>query len=338
VTENFFDLGGHSLFSAKMVVSIDSELGVKLPLRKFFQQPTIEGIAVLLDDEIQALSEQKHESGTSLKDILIRYLPSYMMPNIVRVLEYFPLASNDKINWGKLLIPQKTNQTSTLEINWPLSETLQYKLESYIGSWNGIRKSTNSVIFGHNLKTENVPLFWVFQGNRESTQMAKYLCEDQPLYAMRSGHLIMEYTPDDIQKMALRYVEEIEALCPDGPLYVGGNCQAGIIALAIAQHLQYRRRIVLNLFLMEWLFPVQPYDGRITLLYGQDSEYNPFRNYHAPEFLWKRSFSNYEARVIESAHGQFFNEPNIQNLTRVIEECVKQPVAHRLVLRTHPLH
>jgi amino acid adenylation domain-containing protein/thioester reductase-like protein len=49
IDDNFFELGGHSLLIAKMMFQLEEIFQVKLPLSSFFEAPTIEGLAGLID-------------------------------------------------------------------------------------------------------------------------------------------------------------------------------------------------------------------------------------------------------------------------------------------------
>ncbi len=49
VEDNFFDLGGHSIIAVQIVVLIEKEFGKRIPISAFFEHPTIEKIAQLID-------------------------------------------------------------------------------------------------------------------------------------------------------------------------------------------------------------------------------------------------------------------------------------------------
>lgn len=204
-----------------------------------------------------------------------------------------------------------------------LNQNLLQSLRSYSGSWQGERANPDSLIIGHNLNGTRAPLFWVLQGQHELLQLAHYMGPEQPLYGMRSGHLIMDYTEENIQALALDYAREIEELCPQGPLVLGGNCQGALIALAIAQHLLRRERHIPLLILMEWSFPAQPYAGHVGLIFGEQSTVaNPYLYFRKPGLMWQRVWPSHQVKMISGSHGQFFFEPNIQTLAIAINQLI----------------
>jgi len=49
VADSFFDLGGHSLLATQVLARIREQFGVLIPLTHFFLEPTVEGLAKLID-------------------------------------------------------------------------------------------------------------------------------------------------------------------------------------------------------------------------------------------------------------------------------------------------
>ena len=57
VTDNFFDVGGHSLLAVQLMASIAKETGHEVPLTALFRAPTVESMAKLLRDANQPKSD-----------------------------------------------------------------------------------------------------------------------------------------------------------------------------------------------------------------------------------------------------------------------------------------
>ena len=56
VRDNFFAVGGRSLLAAQLMAQVEARFGVRLPLQRLFQQPTVEGLAAAVDEAVAARS------------------------------------------------------------------------------------------------------------------------------------------------------------------------------------------------------------------------------------------------------------------------------------------
>ena len=61
--DDFFDAGGHSLAAAQLVSSVDGVFGVRLSMREFLENPTVEGMC----DEIEALQRREGEGREAVR-------------------------------------------------------------------------------------------------------------------------------------------------------------------------------------------------------------------------------------------------------------------------------
>jgi thioesterase domain-containing protein/acyl carrier protein len=59
IHDNFFELGGDSLLAVRLISQIKKSLGFELPIPVFFQNPTIQQLAAVLDEENQQKREPK---------------------------------------------------------------------------------------------------------------------------------------------------------------------------------------------------------------------------------------------------------------------------------------
>lgn len=192
------------------------------------------------------------------------------------------------------------------------------RLRAYTASWLGARPFDGALIVGRNGEGPRPPLFWCLQSESELDQLARYIGDDQPIFGMRSGHAVMVKSRENIDRLAFRYATEVMQAAPRGPLFLGGNCQAAVIAFHIARHAQAAGREVALLILHEKVVP-ESYSGRIALSFGRESTRNPYISSPDPQADLRPFYSGpLTIDLVSGAHGEFFREPNILDLAAMI--------------------
>ena len=62
IDDNFFELGGHSLLATQVVSRLSDTFEIRVPLRAFFEQPTVAELA-------EFAADAKRESGETIPAI-----------------------------------------------------------------------------------------------------------------------------------------------------------------------------------------------------------------------------------------------------------------------------
>ncbi len=57
LSDEFFAVGGNSLVAVQLIAQVRKELGVRLPMRSIFENPTVAGIATLIE-QIRGAAQQ----------------------------------------------------------------------------------------------------------------------------------------------------------------------------------------------------------------------------------------------------------------------------------------
>jgi acyl carrier protein len=283
------------------VLWLDHDIGVE---DNFFDLGGHSLLSVQLVQEMEKLLGKKLPVEALLRLSTIR--------DLVTILEKGQVSPNGQEQQREEVDPA----TISLLNKSGLSQEVYYGLLAHTSGWHGKRVRPKSLIIGLNTESSDQPLFWCFQGFNELTQIAKYLGPNQPVYGMRSGHLVMKKGQENVDILATYYAREILTVQPEGPFLIGGNCQSAQIAFQMASRLREWGHKITLLCLQEQ-FVAQPYQGRVALFYGDDSTNNPHHYYQNPEEGWKKFYTGkFSINTIAGKHAEFFREPNIQVLAK----------------------
>jgi hypothetical protein len=173
------------------------------------------------------------------------------------------------------------------------------------------------------------PIYWCFNGWAEAVILARRLGSDQPLYAMRSFHRLVDDRWRKVlhtESLSVLYAEQVLEIHAGGPMVVGGNCQAGSIAEGVAHRIVAERGATPVLVTVDH-DPRYAYPGHVVLGFGTDSErYNPFLSGGDPIPAWQRLHRATSWTVIPGQHGRYFLKPALHHLVALIE-AVTMPLA-----------
>ena len=315
--DHFFIVGGDSLAAVMVLAQVETMYGVVLPVTALFEAPTLAEFALVLDDARRELAGVSQPSGRSrlFRRMLRRGGNAKVRSAPGRSVQgsRVPALASESAATSASATPS-LRRSPELPLPFDPAEDVIERLRVYVEPWQGHRHKPDALIVTLNEHGTKPALFWCFQGHYELAQLAGHLGAEQPVHGMRSGHLMIDHhDPTARWPIVEQYVREIQEVQPAGPLRLGGNCQAALIMHETAERLQAAGREIDLLILMEQSM-IRSFDGHVALLFGRNSHLNPFNQPDAdPHASFGAAFSNgYTVRLIDGAHGQFFDSPNIE--------------------------
>ena len=232
-------------------------------------------------------------------------------------------------------------ETSVLLRDSGLQVEAFYHLLAHTTRWPGKRARHQSLVVGLNTESLRAPLFYCAAAARDFGRMATLLGPDQPVYGMRSGHVVMERTPANLEILARYYVGEILSIQPEGPYLIGGYCRGVKLAFQIALEFRRQGKRVSGLFLLEQMVPIW-FPGRITLFFGTESHFNPLKLFEITEEDFKEFYPGRLAvRTIQGGHYAFWRKPGVDTfvsqLKTEIEDALTASVQEAEIPERKPL-
>jgi len=177
------------------------------------------------------------------------------------------------------------------------------QLRDLTAVWTGVRTSDTSLIVSMGAKKPKCDFFVCVQAHEELQGLAEHLGEGFRVHGMRSGHLVMDYNPENIEALASHYLEELEAIAPRGPMLIGGICQGGIIAHALAKRLLAMGQAIGPLVQIEHGRLLQ-YEGEVAFIYAEESYLNPLKRGESALPEYERFYGDrFTIETIPGVHG-----------------------------------
>jgi len=274
--------------------------------------------------------------GNSLLSVLLVNDVEKLFSIEIPFQEFMRIGSIRKMSSLVDLIKSGTKQkviTSSNSDHSKLSPDIYRDLLIYISTWTGKRKDSKSFIFGYNTNGRKLPIFWCCQGDNAGVQLSKQLGNEQPLFTMRSGHKIMNYTDANVENLSELYVNELIENYEQEEYILGANCQAGHIIYSMAAKLIERGKMVKYVFLLEGLidyksgkiydqFLSKPINVPISFIFGDKSPFNPLYHDYLLDDFSKYFIQDIEFKFIPCGHGEYFIEPNIDILSHIIQDTI----------------
>ncbi|MBA2622665.1 MAG: UDP-N-acetylmuramate--L-alanine ligase [Chthoniobacterales bacterium] len=197
------------------------------------------------------------------------------------------------------------------------------QLRALAAAWRGERGDPEGLIVSVGRTDAKLDLFICLQLDDELQSLGKHLGDSMRVHGLRSGHLVMSYTPENVETLASHYLEELEAIAPTGPVLIGGVCQGGAIAHAVASKLIAKGRQIGPLVFIEYNRLV-PYEGAITFIYTEDSYMNPARREDLGLSAYDQTYGGrYTLKIIPGEHGNIFHDPSIHFLAASLKAVAR---------------
>ena len=207
------------------------------------------------------------------------------------------------------------------------SSRVYKQLRDLTAGWNGTRATTDAIIVSSGPAAPDFDFFVCIQMEEELHSLAAHLGDNFRVHAMRSGHLVMDYTPEATNALCEHYIKELEAIRPTGNLLIGGICQGGLIAATMANLLRERGIEIPLLVLMEQSRLI-PYDGKVAFFYSEESFINPYRRYASAIARYDEIYGDrHSVDLVPGAHGRIHAPPQVHILVEKLRSRLDIPTS-----------
>lgn len=198
-----------------------------------------------------------------------------------------------------------------------MNPILKKQLE-FLESWPGFNHQNIPYIRYLGSVESRKIIFWCFQNPEEFSALAEVLGEEYLLCGLRSGHMLMDYTEENIDLLTRLYADQILHFLEyfkHEEFMLAGNCQGAGLMLATLARIEKEGVHPNELILLESTLP-RSVTAPVRLIYGRDSLFNPFKKFFDPGRGLKKFYQDFSLQIIPCQHGQFFQAENIHHLIK----------------------
>lgn len=175
-----------------------------------------------------------------------------------------------------------------------------------VSAWQGSRKDANSLMVSLGNPDAPANLFALIQNEDELVNLHRILGDQFQVHGLRSGHLIMTYSPQNIGLLTQHYLAEITPLLKEKPFSLMGVCQGGLLALPMANYLITHSTPPTLLALVEQS-RLSHYPNHLAFFYSAESYLNPALRFTNNQGRFEEIYQDrYSLDVIEGPHGSIF--------------------------------
>ena len=189
-------------------------------------------------------------------------------------------------------------------------------------SWQGKRHFQDGLIVSFGEPAASYNLFVCLQSEEELIQLHEALGSEYRIHGMRSGHLVMTYTPENIAHLASLYFDEFKKMAPFENVIIAGICQGGTIAHTLAMYFYQENQFAAPLVLIEQArYPKYP--GLTHFFYSAQSFLNPVNKFHGDLSRLDEIYQDrYTFDVVPGDHGSITRKPFVHEFTQKLNDRI----------------
>lgn len=195
--------------------------------------------------------------------------------------------------------------------------------------WQGDRKDARSLLVSLGSSSAPFDVIACVQYEEELINLHQVMGSQYRILGLRSGHLVMTYSPENVEALCNHYLSEIMPYLSGKPFTLIGVCQGGTLALNLAKKLTAINNKPKLLTLIEQArLPL--YDQALAFFYSSESYLNPHIRFNQDLSRYQEIYGDrFTLDIIDGEHGSILRgEPAIQFAYQLKTRLSHLPICH----------